>query len=95
MNGDSHSEVNGTPQDIEAATDVGDNEASTHPASDKTSTHAGDDEGDDGEGNDQTTLQTKKKRKKKKPKSQRGLVGHPEPSPSTTKRSFQGTNMLM
>ena len=72
MNGGPYLEANEPARDIEAPTDPGDNEAATN---------AGDDEGDDGEGNDQSALHTKKK-KKRKPKSQRGLVGHPEPSPS-------------
>lgn len=81
-NGKSHSEADGTVQHIEAPTDPGDNEASTNPASNEASTHAGHDEGDGDEGNDQPSLHTKKK-KKRKPKSQRGLVGHPEIRPST------------
>lgn len=74
MNGASHSEANEPARDIEAPTGPGDNEAATH---------AGDDEGDDGEGNDQSALHTTKKKKKRKPKSQRGLVGHPELWPSS------------
>ena len=73
MNGGPHSEANEPARDIEAPIDPGDIEAATH---------AGDDEGDDGEGNDQSALHSKKK-KKRKPKSQRGLVGHPEPSHSS------------